>query len=94
MHTVLNAMREKYQRCSSRTEENVEPQQVHGGGIVLLEPDEEGLIILVLASLPFVLINSVQRERRLLASSDKTVGGSCWGSSFRIRRVDNGKSST
>ena len=65
---------------------------MHSSRVVLLESNEEGLIVLILAGLPFALADSVQTGRRLLASSDKTVGGSCCGSNSNIRRTDNGES--
>lgn len=65
---------------------------MNGSGVILLESDEKRLIVLILASL-YVLV-SVDAERtvgQMLASSDKTVGGSCCGSNSRIRRRDNKK---
>ena len=64
---------------------------MHGGRVILLESHEEGLVVLVLAGLPFILVNLERTTRHLLASSDKTVGGSCCGSNFGIRGMCNRK---
>lgn len=60
---------------------------MYSGRVVLLESNKEGLIVLILAGLSVALVDSQQTARNLLASSDKTVGGSCCGSSFGVRQV-------
>ena len=68
-------------------ERDATPQQVHSSRVILLEPDEEGLIVLILASLYIsMLVDAGRVVEQALASSDKTVGGSCCGSNSLVRR--------
>ena len=67
---------------------------MYRGRVVLLESHEKGLIILVLASLSLGLVDTEEKARNKLASSDRTVGGSCCGSNYRIRQSDTRSDST
>ena len=46
----------------SLVERDAEPQQVHGGRVVLLKSNEEGLVVLILAGLLIVLVRSKKND--------------------------------
>ena len=53
---------EGYFSVVSLVERDAEPQQVHGGRVVLLKSNEEGLVVLILAGLLIVLVRSKKND--------------------------------